>query len=114
MIEGPRLPSYPLIGKEGKGSSLIFQPSLPDSSWANCLSIKTNPFALVSMRLYVKTANPLRDIVQGKVKCFPPNNRDKSNLAKSTVSPKKESSLRRRHFPVAIPHQLPHYLCQLP
>jgi len=41
----------------------------------------------------------LRDIVQGKVKCFPPNSRDKSSLAKLTVLPKKESSLRRRYFP---------------
>ena len=47
----------------------------------------------------METVNLLRDTVHGKVKYLPPNSRDKSNLAKSTVLPKKESSLRRRYFP---------------
>jgi hypothetical protein len=47
----------------------------------------------------VKTANLLRDIVQGKVKCFPLNSKDKSSLAKLTILPKKESSLKRCYFP---------------
>jgi hypothetical protein len=46
----------------------------------------------------VETVNLLRDIVYRKVKCFPPNSKDKSNLVKSTVLPKKESSLRRYYF----------------
>jgi hypothetical protein len=41
----------------------------------------------------------LSDIVHRKAKCFLPNKVDKSNLAKSTVLPKKESSLRRCYFP---------------
>src|ERR1700733_9779069 len=98
------------MGREGKGRFSAFQPSLLDSSRAKCSSIKTNPFAPVSMRLYVETANPLRDIVHGKVKCFPPNNRDRSSLVRSTVSPKKESSLRRCHFPVGIPHPTSRHL----
>ena len=113
MIEGPRLPSYPFIGREGKGSFSSFQPSLQDSSRANFSSRKMNPFAPVSIRLYVEIANPLKDTVHGNVKCFPPNKRDKSNLVKSTVSPKKESSLRRRHFPAGTLHQLPRHPCQL-
>ena len=114
MIEGPRLPSYPLMGKEGKGRFSAFQPSLLESSWANCSSIKMNPFAPVSMRLYVETANPLRDIVHGKVKCLPPNNRDRSSLVRSTVSPKKESCLRRCHFPAGTPRLTSRHLYQLP
>jgi hypothetical protein len=52
----------------------------------------------------VEIVNLLRDIVHGKVKCFPPNSKDKSNLVKSTVLPKKESSLRRRHFLAIKPY----------
>jgi len=46
----------------------------------------------------VETANLLRDTVHRKAKYFPPNSRDKSNLAKLTVLPKKESSLRCYYF----------------
>ena len=114
MIKGPRLPLYPFIGKEGKGSFSIFQPSFSKSSQANFSLMKINPFAPVSIRLYVEIANPLKDIVHGNVKCFPPSRRDKSSLVKSTVSPKKESSLRRRHFPAGIRHQPLHHQYRLP
>ena len=52
----------------------------------------------------MEIVNLLRDIVYRKVKCFPPNSIDKSNLAKSTVLPKKESSLRRRYFLAIKPY----------
>jgi hypothetical protein len=52
----------------------------------------------------VETVNLLRDIVHRKVKCFPPNSRDKSNLVKLTVLPKKESSLKRYYFLAIKPY----------
>jgi hypothetical protein len=51
----------------------------------NFLLIKINPFTLVSIRLYVEIANPLKDIVHRNMKCFPLSRRDKSSLVKSTV-----------------------------
>src|SRR5438045_9379914 len=48
------------------------------TSIAHAVSIKANPFAPVSARAYKSTLNPLCDIVQGTVKCFPPINRLRS------------------------------------
>ena len=64
----------------------------------NFLLIKINLFTLVLIRLYIEIVNLLKDIVYRNIKCFPLSRRDKSSLVKSTVSPKKESSLRRCHF----------------
>ena len=60
--------------------------------------IKTNLFTLVLIRLYIEIVNLLRDIVYRKAKYLPLNSKDKSNLVKLTVLPKKESSLRCYYF----------------
>jgi hypothetical protein len=64
----------------------------------NFLLIKINLFTLVLIRLYIEIVNLLKDIVYRNIKYFPLSRRDKSSLVKSTVLPKKESSLRYYYF----------------
>ena len=64
----------------------------------NFLLIKINPFTLVLIRLYIEIVNLLKDIVYRNIKYFPLSKRNKFSLVKSTVLPKKESSLKYYYF----------------